>query len=122
MRITTLLVAISCVFAVAHAGCGGGSISGSEASHLKSALNNVANAQAHDNIKTYCSGNMCVACTNNGYQTQDFTNRCSQAASAIRNDVGSGSSGYCDYPGIKGLKEVNYWRAVSNRRIQSADK
>ncbi|KAF8922973.1 hypothetical protein BGZ58_003515, partial [Dissophora ornata] len=119
MRISSLFITVSCVVAIATGDCGGGTISKTEASYLVNALNNVAVAQVFDNIKTYCSGNMCVDCVNNGFSGVEFQNLCSQACSEIRPAVGSGSSGYCNYPGIRGLTEVSYWRATSSLYAES---
>ncbi|KAF9176384.1 hypothetical protein BGZ50_000862, partial [Haplosporangium sp. Z 11] len=99
------------------AGCGGGTIDGGEANSLKQALNTVSSAGLSGDTLTSCYNNMCVACVNNGHQEQNFRNKCSQAAGAIRPDVGAGSSAQCDYPGLKGLSTVSYWKSWSLARI-----
>ncbi|KAG0199122.1 hypothetical protein BGX28_007549, partial [Mortierella sp. GBA30] len=116
MKFASLIVAVSCAFAVVQA-CGGGTIDGGEASSLRQALNTVSGAGLSGDTLTSCYNNMCVACVNNGYQEQNFRNKCSQAAGAIRPDVGAGSSGQCDYPGLKGLTTVSYWKSSSLARI-----
>ncbi|KAF9287941.1 hypothetical protein BGZ68_001073 [Mortierella alpina] len=117
MKFVSLVVALSCAFAVVQAGCGGGEISGSEADDLKLALNDVSSAPLSGDTLTYCNGNMCVACVNNVHTKSNLRNRCSQAAGAIQPDVGAGSSGQCNYPGLKGLSSVSYWQSRALARI-----
>ncbi|KAI9236099.1 MAG: hypothetical protein BYD32DRAFT_437743 [Podila humilis] len=122
--LATLFVAVPCLFTVVQAEpCGGGPLSRVESDALRTyrgalfqlyfatPINNSMSACfCYLSDKNGCKGSMCAACNNSDYSEEDFIKNCRQAVHAITPDVGPGSNAWCDYPGLKGLKMVNYWK------------
>ncbi|KAF9383256.1 hypothetical protein CPC16_008997 [Podila verticillata] len=124
MKFATLatFAAIPCLFAVVQAECGGKKIDSSMAQALlrrNGAFDQVIRATPSNGVmsgcncykgdKLSCWSEKCASCTNNGYSDADFIRLCRESIAAIRPDVGAGSSAWCNYPGLKGLKMVQYW-------------
>lgn len=122
--LATLFAAVPCLFTVVQAQpCGGGPLNRIESDALRTyggalfrlyfatPINNSMSACfCYVSDKNGCLGSMCAACNNSGYSEEDFIKYCRQAVHAITSDVGPGSNAWCDYPGLKGLKMVNYWK------------
>ncbi|KAF9950508.1 hypothetical protein BGZ70_001334, partial [Mortierella alpina] len=99
------------VLASVQAACGGGTISKDEADDLISALVRIGkNGAMKGKVLSLCSGKMCVACWDERHTELELREDCPNAGVAIAQDVGKGSSVWCDYPGLKGLQMVNYFR------------
>ncbi|KAF9899578.1 hypothetical protein EC991_008604 [Linnemannia zychae] len=110
MKLTIVVIAAS-IMASVQAACGGGKINKSEAQDLISALVRIGkNGKMVGDVLSLCSGKMCVACWDNRHTEVELREDCPNAAVAIAQDVGTGSSVWCDYPGLKGLQMVNYFR------------
>lgn len=122
--ILATLAAVLCLFTIVQASCGGNPIDNYKSEALvksKGVFDQLGRSTPIDDVMTACVcyrsdkqqgclGFMCATCNNNGYSNEDFIARCEQAALAIKPDVGVGSSGWCEYPGLKGLKMVSYWK------------
>ncbi|KAF8924573.1 hypothetical protein BGZ47_003922, partial [Haplosporangium gracile] len=99
------------VLASVQAACGGGKINKAEAADLASALVRIGkNGQMKGQVLSLCAGGMCVSCWDNRHTELELREDCPNAAVAIAQDVGTGSSAWCEYPGLKGLQMVNYFR------------
>ncbi|KAG0341319.1 hypothetical protein BG000_009559 [Podila horticola] len=110
MKFSLLVIAAS-VLASAQAACGGGSISKSEATNLISALTRIGNhGGMTGSVLNICEGKMCVSCWGNDYSESGLRKACPRATVLIAQDVGEGSSAWCDYPGLEGLNMVNYFK------------
>ncbi|KAF9376601.1 hypothetical protein CPB97_010714 [Podila verticillata] len=124
MKFATLatLAAIPCLFAVVQAECGGNKIDNRKAQALvkhKGAFEKLSDATPSNGVMTGCAcyksdklaclGDMCVSCENSSYSNEDFIKYCREAIAMIKPDIGLGSSAWCNYPGLKGLKLVKYW-------------
>ncbi|KAF9206084.1 hypothetical protein CPC16_008996 [Podila verticillata] len=124
MKFTTLatLAAIPCLFAVVQAECGGNKIDNSKVQALvkyNGAFDRLSNTTPVNGVMTACVcyksdrlscwGDMCVSCENSNYSDADFIKYCRESIALIKPDVGVGSSAWCNYPGLKGLKLVKYW-------------
>ncbi|KAI9236096.1 MAG: hypothetical protein BYD32DRAFT_419527 [Podila humilis] len=130
MKLSTLailFIAVHFLFATAQAACGGSPIDEYKSKALvksRGVFDQLSRSTPIDNIMTACVcyrsdkqqgclGFMCATCNNDNYSNEDFITRCEQAASAIRPDIGVGSSGWCEYPGLKGLRMVSYWKQIN---------
>jgi len=124
MKFTSLvtLAAVPCLFAVVQAECGGKAIDPPKAQALvkkngafdqlirATPANGVMSAcMCYKGDKLSCWSKKCASCENNGYSDAEFIKRCREAIAVIKPDVGVGSSTWCNYPGLNGLKLVKYW-------------